>query len=84
MEELVVDVRDLPTPEPLEKVLNTLPRLGEGIYIKMVHRMEPALLFPILRQNGFDYRLQKGEEQDVLIYIFLASDSAMREYIKGV
>ena len=84
MREIVVDVRELPTPEPLERVLGSLPQVAEGVFLKMVHRMEPALLFPILRQNGFEYRLKKGEAGEVLIYIFLKKDDAMREFIKGI
>ena len=80
MREIVVDVRELPAPEPLEKILNTLPEIGEGSYMKVLHRMEPALLFPILKQNGFDFLLKKAGVVEV--YIFLKRDALMQRYFK--
>ena len=84
MQEIVVDVRDLPSPEPLEKVLAALPEIGEGRYVKMVHRMEPGLLFPILKRNDFDYRQRFGNDREVLIYIFLKNDRTTYEYVMGL
>lgn len=79
-----MDTRELPSPEPLERVLNTLSELKEGSYIKMIHRMEPALLFPILKNNGFDYLLRRGEGDEIRLYIFLRGDTAAREHIRGL
>ncbi|MDE2344238.1 MAG: DUF2249 domain-containing protein [Betaproteobacteria bacterium] len=51
--DLLLDVRDLEPPEPLEKVLEALCVLGEGQRIRMIHHREPHPLYPILQREGF-------------------------------
>ena len=51
-----VDTRELPAPEPMERVLNRLGEIQEGSYLEMRHRMRPELLLNILRNNGFARR----------------------------
>ena len=58
-EVVVLDVRDLPAPEPLEKVLAMAEQLQKGNYFILLHRMEPCLLFPILKKNGFQYQVKQ-------------------------
>jgi hypothetical protein len=73
-EEILLDVHDLPAPEPMEQALDALDRLCEGRYIKMIHRMQPFPLYRILDENGFRYKVistNGGFE----IYIWLSDDT---------
>lgn len=73
-EEILLDVHDLPAPEPMERALDALDRLSEGRYIKMIHRMQPFPLYRILDENGFRYKVisvNGGFE----IYIWLSDDT---------
>ena len=81
MREIVIDTRELPSPEPLERVVNALAEVTTGNYIKMIHRMEPVMLFPILKNNGFDY-FKKPDGESIMIYIFLKEDAAVRTHLK--
>jgi len=79
-EAIVVDVRELPSPEPLERIVKELGNIDENRYIQMVHRMEPMLLYPILNKNGFGYK-KVCKDDAMHIYIYRKSDRAMAEYI---
>jgi len=80
MREIMIDVRELPSPEPMEKVIARLGEVNRQTYIKMVHRMEPMLLFPILDKNGFDY-IKRPSAEGVSVYIFLKNVPEMRSYV---
>lgn len=58
----VLDVRDLPAPEPFEQILLALARLepGQG-FVALTPRV-PRLLLPRLEQRGFDFTVR--EEAD--------------------
>ncbi|NYT83059.1 DUF2249 domain-containing protein [Alcaligenaceae bacterium] len=51
--DLVLDVRGLMPPEPLERVLDALATLPPSKRLLMVIDREPRPLYGILRQNGF-------------------------------
>ncbi|HJX11124.1 MAG TPA: DUF2249 domain-containing protein, partial [Candidatus Binatia bacterium] len=53
MPERVLDVSDLPPPEPLEQVTAALGNLAPGDYLRILHRREPLLLYPWLEEHGF-------------------------------
>jgi hypothetical protein len=48
----LLDVSDLPPPEPLERVLDALADLPEGYSLKVRLPMEPVMLYPMLRSMG--------------------------------
>jgi Uncharacterized conserved protein (DUF2249) len=48
----LLDVTDLPAPEPLERVLDALADLPAGHSLKVRLPMEPVLLYPMLRSMG--------------------------------
>ena len=50
--QLLLDVSDLPPPEPLERVLDALADLPAGDSLKVRLPMEPVLLYPMLRSMG--------------------------------
>ena len=62
--EVLVDVRDLPAPEPLQRILAAVKNHRPGSFIRMVHRMEPCHLYPALEKGGFGWRLTVTENAD--------------------
>ncbi len=72
----VLDVSDLEAPAPLERVLSELEDLAPGEYIRMLHRREPLLLYPILEQRGFAYRAGPGRATAFEILIWRRDDAA--------
>lgn len=85
--ERVLDVSDLEAPEPLERVLTALDELGEGEFLRMLHRREPLLLYPELERRGFGYlmRLEGRGRYEVLIWRHgdAAAERACRDRGKG-
>lgn len=77
--EIVLDCSMLESPEPLNLVIQNLSNVNEENYIKMIHRMEPMVLYSVLNQNGFKYKTISKEDQ-VLIYIF--KNSNIEEFLK--
>ena len=79
--EILLDCTMLESPEPLNLVIKNLENVNEKSYIKMIHRMEPMVLYGILNQNGFKHITQHIENQ-VQIYIY--KDESLEEYIRCI
>ncbi|NOZ52909.1 MAG: DUF2249 domain-containing protein [Gammaproteobacteria bacterium] len=75
-QELVLDVSDLPPPEPLEKVLEATETLASGQYIRMLHRQEPFPLYDVLGDIGFKHLTRVGQKTSFEIFIWRNSDEA--------
>jgi uncharacterized protein (DUF2249 family) len=73
--ETVLDVSMLEPCEPLERTLKAVQDLGEGGYLKVVHRREPNLLFPIIEREGFRWRCLPQEKGLFVIYIWRSTDA---------
>jgi len=69
LEEIVLDTRELEAPEPMTVVLNNLSKLDENTSIKMIHRIEPQMLFVHLDRNNINYKVS-FKDDDVMIYIW--------------
>ena len=69
LEEIVLDTRELEAPEPMTVVLNNLSKLNENTSLKMIHRIEPQMLFVHLDRNNINYKVS-FKEDDVMIYIW--------------
>jgi len=69
IKEIVLDTTELEAPEPMTVVLNNLSKLDELTSIKMIHRIEPQMLFPILDKNNLHYKIVPKND-DVIIYIW--------------
>jgi uncharacterized protein (DUF2249 family) len=67
--EIIVDTRELEAPEPMTVVLNNLCKLDENTSIKMVHRIEPQMLYTHLDINDLKYKVV-CKDDDVFIYIW--------------
>ena len=62
MIKIEIDVRELEPPEPLQRVLEVSSSLPKDHYIKMIHRREPVLLFPILKKQHLQYSIEEIDE----------------------
>ena len=80
--EIILDVHELPPPEPLDLTLEILAKLKQGEYVKMMHCMQPFPLYDILLENGFKYEVREGM-YGFDIYIWYARDKATDSYIKS-
>jgi hypothetical protein len=59
-DELLLDVSDLPPPEPLIRILDAVD--AEGFTMaRVLHRQEPCLLYPQLEKRGLSYRILTSE-----------------------
>ena len=74
--EKYLDVSMLEPCEPLERTLAAIAELDEGDYLKVRHRREPHLLYPMLEQNGFAWRCVETAPDQYHILIWRAQDSA--------
>jgi len=70
MRERILDVRTLEPPEPLEQALQAAAALQPGERLRMIHRREPCLLFPLLEQRGFAHRMEavSDDHYEILIW----------------
>ncbi len=83
MQEVVIDVSDLPPPEPMTNILLALARLQTSQYLKVVHRRQPFPLFEKLLEAQWLYYCHQCEEQSFHIYIYRAEMStAVNQLIK--
>lgn len=68
-DEILLDVRELPPPEPLERVLETLSTLEPGQHVRMVLGREPHPLYRILRRNGYAWTTRFRDDRVVEVLI---------------
>lgn len=81
--QIKLDVHELQPPAPFEIVMDSLTKLKQGEYIKILHRMQPFPLYDILLDNGFRYKVNDGEF-GFDIYIWFAKDKLTGDFIKGL
>lgn len=70
-----LDVSQLEPCEPLERILSTIPDLQPGEYLRVLHRMEPHPLYPILTEKGYTWLTQQGRAVPVELYIWRNRDA---------
>jgi len=68
---ILIDTRELPAPEPLEKVVQNLPKLKKDNYILMIHRQAPKLLFDLLDKNNYFYKTKEVDDETFEVFIAL-------------
>lgn len=72
----VLDVSELPPPEPLDRILTALADLRHGEYLRVLHRREPWPLFPMLEQAGYAYRMRPHAPPGFEILIWPSDDAS--------
>jgi hypothetical protein len=73
-----LDCRELEAPEPMERVLNNLYKIDEQNYIKMIHRIEPMMLYPVLQNNGYSHHTVLKNET---VFIYIYKNPQIKEYL---
>lgn len=66
---IIVDVRDLEPPEPLERTLEALATLPPGKMLVQINRRVPRFLLPKLEERGFTYEIREQSPELVRIFI---------------
>ena len=74
--EHLLDVSGLEPPEPLERALEAAAALPAGGYVRMQHRREPVLLYPLLAERGFRWSTRAGAATAFEIFIWRGADAA--------
>lgn len=74
--EVKIDVSMLEPCEPLERTLEALRQLRPGDYLRVLHRREPHLLYPLLESSGYTWRCRGDEPGGYEIFIWKADDIA--------
>ena len=59
----VLDVSNLPAPEPLERTLDAVCKLSQGDRLLLRHRRQPFPLYDMLRRMGYRWQVP-GEDGD--------------------
>ncbi len=57
-----LDVRGLEPPEPMVKILETLPKIDEKTLLLVHHHREPLMLYPKLEERGYTAQANKIQE----------------------
>lgn len=71
---VVLDVRGLRPPEPLEQTLEVLEGLPAGRSLLQINDRVPAFLLPLLDERGYRYRI--GEDQRGTLVTIWRGDGA--------
>ncbi len=65
-----LDVRELPPPEPIIKILEILPQVNENTVLLVHHHREPLMLYPKLEERGYEAISNKINESYYKVLIF--------------
>ncbi|MDH7603517.1 MAG: DUF2249 domain-containing protein [Melioribacter sp.] len=65
-----LDVRELPPPEPMMKILEKLADVDDKTVLLVHHHREPMMLYPKLEERGFKAIANKMEENYYKVVIF--------------
>jgi uncharacterized protein (DUF2249 family) len=69
-----LDVSELEPCEPLERTLEAVTRLKTGDFLRVLHRREPHLLYPLLEKSGFTWSTRAAETGRYEILIWRQGD----------
>ncbi|MCP4127142.1 MAG: DUF2249 domain-containing protein [Gammaproteobacteria bacterium] len=73
-----LDVSMLEPCEPMEKTLAAIEKLPQGDYLKVIHRREPHLIYPMLEKAGFAWLTEPGGPSEFQIYIWHRDDQVAK------
>lgn len=69
-EDIQLDARSLPPPEPMERVLELLPQIDGGKRLRLLIDREPLPLFRILESEQFEYSIRKQPDYSYEVMIW--------------
>ncbi|MCC7411823.1 MAG: DUF2249 domain-containing protein [Gammaproteobacteria bacterium] len=73
--EILLDVSDLPPPEPMERILTALESLSPGDWLCVLIHRQPWPLLPELEALGYAWRMQDRDPPGFEILIWRAGDA---------
>ena len=73
-DEVLVDARGLPPPEPLERVMDALGALHPGQTIRLLLHREPFPLYDLLAGRGYAHATHEDAEGNYVILIRSSHD----------
>jgi len=76
-----LDVSELEPCKPLEQALSASRSLPEGDYLRVLHRREPNMLFPLLEKAGFSSHCRGNEAAGFEIFIWRKNDSQAEQQV---
>jgi len=74
--EKTLDVSMLEPCEPLERTLEAVRQLEAGDYLRVIHRREPHMLYPLLDKGGLNWRCRETDPGRYEICIWMQDDPA--------
>ena len=80
--EQLLDVSELEPCEPLQRTLTAIDRLGRGDYLRVVHRREPHLLYPLLEKSGIRWHTRSAGDASFEILIWRQDDAAAEQQVQ--
>lgn len=72
--EILVDARGLAAPEPLERVMDALDKLGPGQTIRLLLHREPFPLYDLLAERGYAHATHEDAGGNYVILIRSSHD----------
>ena len=69
MSERILDARGLEPPEPMELTLDAIDKLAPDEQLLLLIHREPYMLYPILREWGFDHRTLLNDDGTFEVHI---------------
>ncbi|MCB1857931.1 MAG: DUF2249 domain-containing protein [Gammaproteobacteria bacterium] len=82
--ERLLDVSQLEPCEPLQQTLSAVADLGEGDFLRVLHRRDPLPLYPLLEQAGFGWLTRAGSPGNYEIYIWRHTDLAAEAEVSSL
>jgi hypothetical protein len=81
--EHVLDVSELEPCEPLERTLAASHSLPDGDYLRVIHRREPHVLFPLLEKSGFASHCRQDGAYGYEIFVWREHDLLADRQVKS-
>ncbi|MCB1871119.1 MAG: DUF2249 domain-containing protein [Gammaproteobacteria bacterium] len=78
-----LDVSELEPCEPLERTLAAITLLETGDYLRVLHRREPHLLYPLLEKGGFVWSTRAGRTGQFELLIWHQDDQSAESAALG-
>ena len=72
---VTLDVREMPQPEAIARVVETICDFGEGDTLRLVIDWVPLPLYDILERNGYAHHEELGTESNYEITIWQKPDA---------
>jgi uncharacterized protein (DUF2249 family) len=73
-----LDVRDLPPPEPMQRILEVLATLRPGEWLHVHHARRPVYLLPLLEQQGHHHECEPRADGTVDFWVRKGEDDVTR------